>query len=531
MPNLECPQCGEKVSVDDIQCAQCGFELHAQKDVDTNDLDDIFIFSDILSFPFKPLKSKHFYEEEHAYFEEYREIGARGSAQKVIVISIFNNFAVIMSIYMLVVSNPYIDIGIDPITFTFLGTSFFLILAFLRFLSFRLVSGDGNLVAQSYLDTIVTVDYLLLYFLAIVIFFITRLDFSNLMLIGGGIYLVLPSLVSLAAVHHLSWKRTIAGFILSILFTIPSYLLFLFLFNFFRKAWPYEIYDWRLMAIFVSILLPTLFVTFYMQQEEKLSQISRKTVPIREPLIAMMQQKKIKYAFLACIVFIFGFILLDNRYQSIKTERPPFLLSFAPNHDPDLLYIGTRDDEYREPTFVNILQVSTNEIRENLEFSMWVARMNPGETGDDLILLDRGFSRGRGEVLNLDTLQSSYGNFDYLEDWGIKNFSRDETYYAGSSGGVRVRQYSGVDIKDSPKIEPNTRFYSVAIHPNSEIIYLIADNKIKVVNADSLKTIDTIWLGGQLRDAAVSPDGKNLYVADALWKRIRIIPLPAYTDE
>ena len=190
MPEIMCPQCEEKLSANDLQCTQCGFELNSQKDDESHNLDeqdDLFIVSDILSFPFLPFRSNLFHDDE------YREMGARGSTQNIIALVIFNNFAVIMSIYMLVGNNPYIDIGIDPFTFTCLGFGFFLLIAFFRFLSFRAVSGEGNFVDQGYLDAIVTTDYLLLYGLSIILLLLTRSeDLSNFIIVAGGLYLVIP---------------------------------------------------------------------------------------------------------------------------------------------------------------------------------------------------------------------------------------------------------------------------------------------------------------------------------------------------
>lgn len=521
MPNLECPRCGVEVSANDIHCLKCGFNLTKPAGFENDPFENdpqFQLFSDILSFPFIPIKSSWQYDDF------YREIAARGSLQKLILLPIFNNFVAIMGVYLLVGNNPYIDIGIDPLTFTVLGTCSFLILTFVRFIAFRLVSGKGNLVAQGYLDAIVTTDYLLLYCLSLIPLFIFRSEgLSNFIVIAGGIYLLIPSLVSLAAVHHLSGMRTIAGFILSILFSTPFFFLFFFLLNLFRKAWPFEIYDWRLLTVFCMILLLFLFVVFYAHQEGKFSGRSDEKVAINRTIRAIMGQKKVKYTFLVLVVLIVCFVFLDSRNASIKTQRSPFLLSFAPNHDPDLLYIGTKYDEYGDQTYINVLHLTTGEIKEDIEIPMWVARMRPGESGDSLILLDRGSSRGDAEILNLDTLQPTYGHpmltrFEYLEDWGIKNFSRNEMYYVGGRNGVNV---PGI------KIEPDIRFYSVAIHPNGKIIYLVADNQIKVVDAESKETLDTIRLGGKLRDAAVSPDGEQLYVADALWNRIRVIPIDA----
>ena len=319
----------------------------------------------------------------------------------------------------------------------------------------------------------------------------------------------------------------------TLIFVIPTCLLILLFLILLRKAWPIEIFDWRLMAIISFILLIVSLIVNFIQQLSKLSTENNEPVSVKAVLIKMIKVKKYLFISLVLLVFGLGFIWLDNLYPSIKTERPPYLLAFAPNYDSDLLYVGMRDINNRKPTYIDILALSTGKMTEGREYPIPIVRMRPGKSGDDLIVSNFDSAYGGARILNLDGMLSTNEQFDYLEEHGIFNFTRNEVYYTDEHRGVRIVKLSEDPLEDSVslEIEPGTRFYSVAIHPNKDIIFLIADNKIKVVDADSLETIDTIRLGGKLRDAAVSPSGESLYVADALWSRIRVIPIPAYADE
>jgi DNA-binding beta-propeller fold protein YncE len=68
--------------------------------------------------------------------------------------------------------------------------------------------------------------------------------------------------------------------------------------------------------------------------------------------------------------------------------------------------------------------------------------------------------------------------------------------------------------------------WAVAVHPSGKYLFVVGDNFIDTLDAETLEPINAMLLGGKLRDVAVSPDGKRLYVADAVWRRVRIIPSP-----
>jgi hypothetical protein len=473
--------------------------------------------SDIFSLPWMPFSSS-------IDLSEYRAMGQRGTVIKVVGLVLINLISVVALILFTVGDNPYIDLGDwgDPISPFLLFFSSFLVHTIAQFLCFRTVSGKGDLVAHAYLNALFSANYILLSIVAIIVLLIIRIrGIENVIIIIGGIYLLYVSLRAFQFLYGISIGRTIIGFILSIVVSILLFVLYSFPFAILSLVGKTELYDWRLMMLVSGIILLDVIILGYMIYQQKSVDEYLDGVPLLIPFKKMFRAKWVPLMLGTILVAFLAFYFLDHRYPSLYTDKPPYLISFLPSVDPDLMFISTRDDEFRAPTQLEIWQLSLNQRIDTIDIGMLVARLRPNEDGTALVLSNRQSPHGAASIFDPQTKQFSGGEFDYLKKYGILNPQRNEVYYTSGFGGVTVEREN-----EKIKIKPEERFYSVAIHPNQDVLFFLSDNFIDIVDANSLEVVDTIKLGGKLRDLGVSPDGKSLYVTDALWGRIRVLPSP-----
>lgn len=279
---------------------------------------------DIFRFPWL------LYSKESDSFDAYKEMGNRGTVLRIMILAIFNSIALSGTIIFLASRDPFIRLnsylGFWPFTiaFIFLPIVGFLVHSTAHFLCFRVVSGKGNLTAQCYLNALFTTNTVFLYWLAILIVSITRLrGLDTTVMIIGGLYLLVPGMVSLAAIQRLSTGRFIGGIALAVIASIPLYILYLFLLNFLAEARSGDVSQWMISIIFICAFSITILVIVYMFQQRKLVDTYPVSVPVKAPLREMFKIKWVQVFSALSLFFVAGFSVLD--FQKVVFPPEPTL--------------------------------------------------------------------------------------------------------------------------------------------------------------------------------------------------------------
>jgi hypothetical protein len=205
----------------------------------------------------------------------YEAFNKRASVRRIMGLSLFSSISYVVTLALVIGDNPYIPLGNNlryfpfDLAFMFLIWVSFLVQAVVQFGCFRLIRGKGDLVAQGYLNALFSANIILLLWLAILAVSITRAKgIDSILVILGGFYLLMPSILYLKAIHRVSIGRIAVGFILAGVASIPVYLGYLALFNFLREAQPYEHGNVRLWLVFVILAAAAVASVAYMYQEE-----------------------------------------------------------------------------------------------------------------------------------------------------------------------------------------------------------------------------------------------------------------------
>lgn len=490
------------------------------------------LISDIFLFPWIPLRST-------MESSEYVNMGDRGSVSKIFGLAILNGISPVVILIMLIGGNPYIDLAYDlnylPFIWVFISLIpvSFLIHTSAHFLCYRGVSGRGNLVAHSYLEVLAATTMTLLLWLAIALLYITRSDgLGNVLIVLGGIYLLYPSFISLREIHRILTGRAMVGLVLSVIASIPLIFLYLYSFARFREAIPYEIYDWRLILHFGVMLLIVIFILGYMLQQQKLSRLYPDGVSLLRPLKDMFRRWWVILLFSIFLIALAVIFVFDSQYQSFYTKLPSYSGVFLPQVDEDLLYVYTKTTSNESDYSQSALEIwdIANQKRLDIVQVPFGFLLRPNKDEKTLVISHHWdpnsvFDPRTREIIG----QTGFlgGNDPYNPTY---NPVRDEFY--GLAGKHRLGFHRLVVYDDNNERKELNYYYirgeihSVAVHPNGEYIFVVGDNFIDTLKADNLELVDTMQLGGKLRDLAVSPDGKNLYAMDAVWRRVRIVPSP-----
>lgn len=527
----QCPICKTNVSSEHEVCTVCGTSrpYGINQGHIPNESNDTL--SDFLSFPFYPFRAilagTHW---DETVTEVYQKVGSRATIKQVLTLLLVNAIAVLVLLFLLFFSNPYIRLSRHlgqpdfVLAFIFLSMTSFLVQTVAQFLALRLVGGKGNLLSQAYILLLPSSWSIVLLAVSLVIIVITQSStVGNFFLLVTALLMLVPAFVSLVAVHHIEIYRL--WLVIGVIFvvTIPLYLLVGRLFTLFSLAYPMELYDWRTSTILAIMLFANLTIIGYLRQETKLHLEYTDGVPIKQTLNALRHQTRwiITIGFVALLVPLFFF--LDKRYATISLDIPPYQVAFLPKYDPSLLFVSTREDEFRAPAQIEIWNVTEQNLIETAPLDLLPARMRPDDSGTQLIFLDRQSTTGSALVLTPPSTSFSRGQYHHLQDFRIFNQFRNEFYQTSSRGGLSiVRGSTGIPISALG----SRRFYSATFFGSEPILFAVADNVIYILNLDTNEILDSLRIGGKLRDLAISPDGQNLYVADALWERIIIIPSP-----
>lgn len=258
---------------------------------------DSDLVSDIFGFPWLLFK------KGSDSFDAYYELGKQGAVLRIMGLVIFNSIALSGTIIYLVSSNPFIQLNSYlsylpfMIAFVFLPIVGFLVHSTAQFLCFRVVSGKGNLTAQCYLNALFATNFVFLYWLTILILYITRLrGIDTFIVIIGGLYLLVPGMISLAAIQKLSTSRFIGGFVLSVIVSIPLYILYQLLLAFLAEGRSDGISVWIIAPIFIFAITIVIFIVSYMIQQRKLIEDYPDGVPVQIPLKAMVYTKSVLFS-------------------------------------------------------------------------------------------------------------------------------------------------------------------------------------------------------------------------------------------
>jgi hypothetical protein len=136
-------------------------------------------------------------------------------------------------------------------------------------------------------------------------------------------------------IHQLSIGRAIAGFVLSIIASIPLFILYLYIFSLFRRAIPYEVYDWRFMAVLTVMLFGTVLVLVYMAWQQRLVAHYPEGVPVLAPFRKMMRSLWTLILLTSFVVFLATVIFLDLQYPSLKKDEVQYkFLAGREVHNP-----------------------------------------------------------------------------------------------------------------------------------------------------------------------------------------------------
>jgi hypothetical protein len=367
------------------------------------------ILAETLAFPWIPVR------RTLDSSVEYLTIGASGTVTRTVSLVILNGVAALLGLMVLFFNNPYVPISNDlhyfpfDLAFVFLTLVSFLGQIAVHFVCFRVVSGKGNLVAHAYLSALSSASYVLLLCIAIIVLYVTRINgIDNFVVIAGGLYLLYPSLVSLRAIHKLSVGRTIIGFALSIVGSIPLIILHLRVFAFLRESWPYEVYDWRSMIIFGSMLFVSFFILTYMLEQERLINRYDEGIPIPAPLRTMLKTRWVQVSLVSLIVCLPVFYLLDIQYPSLNPEDVPYEIQAHRE-----VWNPIRGESYRltRPVwpggYERLTITRSDDEQEMLEIDELIGAPNPVHTievhpnGEYIYLVSDGYVA----ILDVDPLQ------------------------------------------------------------------------------------------------------------------------------
>jgi hypothetical protein len=330
----------------------------------------------------------------------------------------------------------------------------------------------------------------------------------------------------------MSTSRAIVGFVLSVIVSIPIIFLYFYSFARFREAIPYEIYDWRLVLHFGVMLLIAIFILGYMLQQQKLSSLYSDGVPLQKPVRDMFRHRWVILLFSILLIALAVIFVVDSQYRNFYTKLPPYSGIFLPQVDEDLLYVYTKTTRHERDNSQSALEIWDVVKEERLDKVLvpfgFLLRQNEDEK--TLVISHHWnpnsvFDPETREIIG----QTGFlgGNDPYKPTY---NPVRDEFYGLASKvylGFHRLIVYDDSGKKkDLDYYQIRGEIHAVALHPNGEYIFVVGDNFIDTLKADTLELVNTIRLGGKLRDLAVSPDGKSLYVMDAVWRRVRVVPSP-----
>lgn len=479
------------------------------------------ILFDIVRFPWIPLRETD--------SSAYEQIAAGASVPKLVGLAIANGIGIVVLLKLVIGDNPYILLSNDLrylpfyVTFVFLALFSFLVSSITHFLCFRAIGAKGNLIGHGYVNALSSSNFVLLYIFATISLLITRVQGLDTIVIAlGALYLFYPYLVALKTIHRITNRRLVVGFILSVIASIPLYILHLYLLALARNARPYEFYDWRLMAVFGGMLTTIVFISTYMLWQQRLQHLYAEGVPVRKPAKAMLNARGPQFVLSALIILSVAFFVYDLRYPSFTTRFAPYSVTFLPASPPQILYIYTKAQEFGDGPFVLEIWDLTSHRRIDECSAPQGQLLRPNEDKQTLIVSDH-----RGNTVFDPQTKKADGKSNFLPIHGTYNPVRDEFYHISLFRNFTITKDQQKSRIDTRKIISSSEpIQAVAIHPNGNVLFFVADGQIYVIERDSLKAVDTLQLGGKLRDLAVSPDGQTLYVADALWRRIRIVSLP-----
>jgi hypothetical protein len=301
---IPCPQCGEPNSPYRQYCKSCKKSLRAA------------VLEDVLLFPWVAVVPEW-------TASTYRGMAARSSFSRVLGLVLANGAAMILGLMILIGGNPYIglayDLGYIPFDFAWAFLMFvgFLVQTAAHYACFRFCGGTGTLLAHAYLSTLATANTVCLYWIAIIAANIFRSEaVLKVFLVVGGLYLMIPTIVSLKEAHGSSGVQAIAAFFLSVAFAVPLLIVYMRLFGFLREALPYEPNSWPLLAYFGIMLVLGAFIITYMLRERELARPCSWGVPVRETLQAVLGQRWLQILLaisLLCAAVVGVFLYVASR--------------------------------------------------------------------------------------------------------------------------------------------------------------------------------------------------------------------------
>lgn len=262
---------------------------------------------------------------------EYEEIGTESSATQFIRLVVFNSVVFLMGLRALIGGNPWIDLGraLDYLPFNFVFAFLALVSSLttvtLQFICFRLVSGKANLVAHGYLTTLATSNIAILLWVNIAILYIIPfLGGIVTWIMGiGGIYLLVPSFLSLKFLHKISTIKTAVGFVLSIFLSAPLIILNIYLIAYFAEFYPYQIHHWWTMFILSGLLLTGLFILAYILWEKELESKHTAGVPIWKPVEEMLRFRWVQIPLGVIVIFLVLFLLMAIGFPDLEIISLP----------------------------------------------------------------------------------------------------------------------------------------------------------------------------------------------------------------
>lgn len=262
---------------------------------------------------------------------EYEEIGRESSATQLIRLVVFNGVVFLLGLRALIGGNPWIDLGraLDYLpfnfVFVFLSLVSYLTSVTLQFICFRLVSGKANLVAHGYLTTLATSNIAILLWVNIAILYIIPLlgGIVTWIMGIGGIYLLVPSFLSLKYLHKISTIKTVVGFVLSILVSAPLMILNFYLIAYFAEYYPFQIHHWWTMFILSGLLLTGLFILAYVLWEKELEGEYTAGVPIWKPIEEMLRVRWVKIPLGVILIFLGLFLLMALGFPDLEIITLP----------------------------------------------------------------------------------------------------------------------------------------------------------------------------------------------------------------
>jgi hypothetical protein len=246
----------------------------------------------------------------------------------------------------------------------------------------------------------------------------------------------------------------------------------------------------------------------------------------------MFKQRRVQVASSVILLLFIVFFIFDFQYSSFYTKIPPYSATFLPKIDPNILYVYTKTTDNDRDYSQSAIELWDVENQERLEIEPvpYGFLLRPNEDEDKLVVSHHWDPNRIFDPLERQII----GNTGYLggNDPYNPTYNPIRNEFYGLKGKHRTGYHSLV-VYDSQGEKAKLNYYeirgeiwAVAVHPSGEYIFVVGDDFVDTLNTDTLELISSIRLGGKLRDAAISPDGKLLYVTDAVWRRIRIIPSP-----